>query len=287
MTGDIPERPALVVKVENSIDARPQEGLDSADIVFEEMVEGGISRYVALFHSTIPYHIVPVRSIRPMDGPIAGWTHGVMVYAGGQAPFEERAQADGLQLISGGEGLGRTDDRYAPHNLAANPEKLLTRADGDHLAAPPQFASFVTADSTAQTVGAPAGTLSVTISPIATPEWAWDANAGAWMRWEDGDPAVVVDGTQLSATNVLALSVDVTMLDFTDAAGSHVPETIVVGSGSGVVMSGGASAPITWQKDSETAPWQFFDATGAPLKLLAGNTWVELVPAGSGSWTVS
>jgi hypothetical protein len=286
MTGDVVQRPALVVKVENSIDARPQEGLDSADIVFEELVEGGIVRYVAMFHSTLPFHIVPVRSIRPMDGPIAGWTRGLMVYAGGQAPFEERAAADGLQLISTGSGLGRVDDRDAPHNLAANPEKLVARADADHQASPPAFASFVDTGSTAETLGTPASNVAATISPISHPNWNWDAASGKWLRWEDDDPAVLVTGAQISATNVLMLSVEVDMTGYTDVIGTHVPESIVVGHGQGLLASGGKSTTITWRHDSETTPWQFFDANGAPVSLTAGNTWVELVPT-TGSYSAS
>ncbi|MCL2470359.1 MAG: DUF3048 domain-containing protein [Propionibacteriaceae bacterium] len=287
MPGDVVQRPALVIKVENSSDARPQEGLDSADVVFEEMVEGGISRYVAMFNSTLPTHVVPVRSIRPMDGPIAGWTNGVIVFAGGKDRFKTRAQTDGLQLISTGSGLGRVSDRVAPHNLAGNPEKLLARADANHQAPPPPFATFASggAPGTAQTEGTPASKLTVNISSIAQPRWTWDGQK--WLRFEKDKPAVVVSGTQLSATNVLVLGVDIVMQPEVDANNVHVPESIVTGQGQGLLASGGASVPITWKKDTETSVWQFLDANGQPVTLLPGITWVELVPNGTGNWSVS
>jgi hypothetical protein len=284
--GDVVERPALAGKVENSAAARPQEGLDAADIVFEEMVEGGISRYLAIYHSVLPYHVVPVRSIRPMDAPIAAWTGGIIAYAGGKDRFEERAAAAGLQLISTGSGLGRVAGRAAPHNLAANPEKLLARADAGHQGAPPPFATFAKwgTPGTAETAGTPATQLTVTISASAEPRWRWDGDR--WWRWEGNDPALGSSGAQLTATNVLILGVDVEMRPEVDAAGTHVPESIVVGAGSGLLASAGATWPITWRKDSDTAAWQFLDASGAPVVLVPGNTWVELVPNGTGNWSV-
>src|SRR5438309_9656590 len=96
-SGPVTARPAVAVKIENSIDARPQTGLNSADMVWEEVVEGGITRYVAVFQSTLPPTIGPVRSIRPMDPAIAGPLHGLMVFAGGIPDFVNAAGAAGLQ----------------------------------------------------------------------------------------------------------------------------------------------------------------------------------------------
>jgi len=290
--GDVVQRPALVVKVENAEESRPQEGLEDADIVFEEMVEGGISRLVAIFHSTLPAQIAPIRSVRPMDGPIAAWTGGILAFSGGQPQFTSRAEDDGLQLISmdwGADGFSRVDDRPSPHDVAGDTAAFLAQADGDHQASPPKWCGFDAegTGSTAQLLGSMTNSVSAQISSIAQPSWTWDAASERWLRFEDDEPAMAESGAQLSAANILVLDVDVQMLSGTDAAGTHIPETIVVGQGTGLVASGQMSAPITWQKDSETAPWQFFDAAGQPLILLPGNTWVELVPNGSGSWSVS
>ena len=289
--GDVVERPALVVKVENSEDARPQEGLENADIVFEEMVEGGISRFAAIFHSNPPPQIAPIRSVRPMDGPITSWTGGLLAFSGGQEQFTSRAQDDGLQLISmdwGADGFSRVQDRPSPHDVAGDTAAFFAQADGDHQGSPPPFCAFDVEGTggTAQRQGTMTSQVSVQISTIALPNWTWDPTSSRWLRFEDTVPAMAESGVQLSATNLLLLDVEVDMLAGTDAAGTHIPESIVVGQGTGLVVSGQMSAPITWQKDSETAPWQFFDATGQPLVLAPGTTWVELVPT-SGSWSVS
>ena len=78
-----PQRPALAVKVENSVAARPQSGLNAADVVWEEVVEGGITRFVAVYHSNLPPDIGPIRSVRPMDAAIAGPLHGLFAFSGG------------------------------------------------------------------------------------------------------------------------------------------------------------------------------------------------------------
>jgi len=291
IAGDVVDRPALVVKVENSSEARPQEGLESADIVYEEMVEGGISRLAAVYNSTLPTRIVPIRSVRPMDGPITAWTGGLLAFSGGQAQFTNRAQQDGLQLLSmdaGAKGFSRVSSRPSTHDVAGDPAAFLAQADAAHQSAPPAFAAFDTdgSGSTAQRQGTMTSQVSVTISTIAHPNWTWDAASGRWLRSEGSTPAMDASGDQLSASNVIVLGVQVQYLSLTDAAGNRIPESLVVGQGAGIVVSGQMSAPITWQKADESSPWQFLDATGAPVTLTPGNTWVELVP-NSGTWSVS
>ena len=85
-------RPSLGAKVDNHPSARPQVGLDETDIVFEELVEGGITRYVAIWHSVLPAEIGPVRSVRPMDPEIVSPFGGVFAYSGGQVRFIQAMQ---------------------------------------------------------------------------------------------------------------------------------------------------------------------------------------------------
>src|SRR4051794_5747896 len=123
LSGAVPARPAVAVKIENSLDARPQTGLNSADMVWEEVVEGGITRYLAVFHSHLPPVIGPVRSVRPMDPSIAAPLRGLFAFSGGQPPFPQAAAASGLQVLSydaGNPGFYRVGFRPAPHNVYAD-----------------------------------------------------------------------------------------------------------------------------------------------------------------------
>lgn len=284
-TGDIVDRPAMTVKIENSAAARPQTGLQEADVVWEEMVEGGITRFGAVYHSQLPETFGPVRSVRPMDPAIAAPYGGLMVFSGGQAPFVNALRDAGLQLFShdlGSPGFSRSAERYAPHNLVGAPEVFLANADGDHEESPPeQFTFAETADeATAVTDGEQAGTIRCSF-PSATPSWTWDSEEEVWLRSEDGVDAVTVDSGRLTAVNVVVLRVEIVTTSFVDPSGTSVPETKLTGNGDAIVAAGGRSVACTWHKEGEADPLEL-TLDDEPVALAPGNTWVELVPT-SGS----
>lgn len=284
-------RPALAVKIENSVSARPQTGLDQADVVWEEMVEGGISRFVAVYHSHAPEEVGPVRSVRPMDPAITAPTHGLIAFSGGQAPFVAALDDAGLQTISndrGDDGFYRTRYAAAPHNVYGSLETWWALADGDHAQNPPtQFIFAGAADaSSAVRLGTPATNLALTISTVSHPGWAWDAASGTWLRSEGTSAAVTRDGARLSAVNVVVLRVEVRdVVGGSDPAGNAIPETILEGTGAATVATGGQTITGTWTKSGVDGVLQLVSADGAVIRLAPGNTWVELVPT-SGTVTV-
>jgi hypothetical protein len=278
----------VAVKIENSIDARPQTGLNSADMVWEEVVEGGITRYLAVFDSKLPPVIGPVRSVRPMDPSIAAPLHGLFAFSGGQHPFPEAAAASGLQVLSmdaGAAGFYRTRARRAPHNVYADLQTFLRQANGSHKAPPPP--QFVFAgpgeQPTALVSGLPAASLHLTLSGLSHPVWTWVPSAGAWARFEGSTRAVGSDGQQLRATNVVVLRVDVVNTGYRDPANNPVPETKLLGSGQAVVATGGKTVLATWSKASVGGVLTLRGSDGAPIRLAPGSTWVELVPNRNGS----
>lgn len=286
-TGPI-TRPALAVKIENSIDARPQTGLNAADMVWEEVVEGGITRYVAVYHSQVPPTIGPVRSVRPMDPAIAAPLHGLFAFSGGQRQYVDAVAAAGLQVLSmdaGAAGFYRVNVRRAPHNVYATPQVLWNQADAAHRAAPPPQFVFAPAGQqpTAVTAGTPTALLRLTLSGVSHPRWTWSQPDGAWLRSEGGTPAVEAPGGRLRATNVVVLRVAVVNTSARDPAGNPVPETRMIGSGPALVASGGRTVAATWSKGSVTAPVALTGADGSAVTLAPGTTWVELVPTGTGS----
>jgi hypothetical protein len=286
-TGPV-DRPALVVKIENSVDARPQTGLGAADLVWEQLVEGGITRYVAVYQSQVPAEIGPVRSVRPMDPAIAGPLHGLFAFSGGQQQYVDAIAAAGLQVLSNDAGAGgfyRVNSRVAPHNVYASPQQLLDQADPAHKAAPPAQFAFPPAGQqpTALTAGTPAAGIQITMSAGDHPQWAYDAASGTWLRGEDGAPAVQADGSQLRATNVVVLRVDVVTTGAVDPAGTHVPETQLVGTGQALVATGGRTVTATWSKTSIADLLHLTGADGATVTLAPGSTWIELVPNGTGA----
>ena len=279
----VPDRPALAVKIENSVAARPQTGLNAADLVWEQVVEGGITRFVAVYHSTLPPEIGPVRSIRPMDPAIAAPLGGLLAFSGGVPAYVRAAQDTGLQVVtqdSDAGGFFRTTTRSAPHNVHAVPQTLLDRADATHRASPgAQFDHAATGEQpTAVAAGQPTTTLDLTLSGISSPRWTWSAADGRWLRAEGSTPAVEADGARIGATNVVVLRVDVVQTEARDPAGNPVPETILTGSGRALVASGGHTVEATWSKPAVGDRVELTDADGAPVTLAPGTAWVELVP---------
>ncbi|NHT16741.1 DUF3048 domain-containing protein [Cellulomonas sp. IC4_254] len=290
VAGDVVNRPALAVKIENTATARPQSGLEQADVVWETIVEFEVSRFVAVWQSQVPEELGPVRSVRPMDPDIVSPMHGLLTFSGGQPGILDLVAASPVQVIShdaGAAGLYRISSRSAPHNVYADPAALWAQADADHQSSPgEQFAFARTAErATAVVAGTPATTLAFDLSSQSKPSWTW--NGTVWERSEGSKPAVAASGARLSATNVVSIVAEHPNTQFGAQNGAPVPTYTLVGSGEGTLATGGKTVAVRWQKDSRDAPMQLFTADGAPATLAPGNTWVELVPAGTGSLTVS
>src|SRR5665647_1883874 len=179
-TAEVALRPAIAVKIENTSAARPQSGLESADVVWETIVEFDVSRLVAVFHSQMPAEIGPVRSVRPMDIPIINPLHGLFVYSGGQPGilalvYDSTAQP--LSHDAGVDGLYRVSRRAAPHNVYGSLASFVAQADANHSAPPAQQFVFALRPTLASAVrvGTPATSLSFTLSSASHPSWGWDA----------------------------------------------------------------------------------------------------------------
>src|SRR5690625_4057028 len=135
--------PVLSVKIENSPGARPQGGLERADIVWEQLVEGGMTRFVAMFHSDLPETLGPIRSVRPLDAAIAGMDGCGLAFSGGQAEYQARIAATWVTLIShdgGNAGFYRYPNRQGDHRLFGKTEQLLAQVGEPE--SPPELFSY-------------------------------------------------------------------------------------------------------------------------------------------------
>jgi len=276
------DHPALMAKIDNSPDARPQVGLNEADIVFEELVEGGLSRYLVVWHSVIPAEIGPVRSIRPMDPDIALPFGGVITYSGGQERFVQMMIATGLKNVIDGQSgteefVYRSDTMIAPHNVIVRASNLIeSLAD----LAPPAPAFEFAGDSTIPTAlaeGKAAGRLITSFSSYNSPSWEFDPGSGMYGRLQaGGEPDVDENQQQLIARNVV-----VQMVDESSEYG-YVPHALVVGEGVAWISTGGKTVEATWTKTQPDAMTVFTLANGESVTLAPGRTWIELVPTTSG-----
>ncbi len=281
---DLTPHPVVAVKVENTVAARPQSGLEEADMVFEEQVEGGLTRYNAVFHAHTPEEIGPVRSVRPMDPGIAAPFGGMLVYSGGVPVYESRVQAAGLRGFNEDQALGalyRVKFRAMPHNLYLSIPKLYEKVGKDRTIEPdaPRIFDFANPDQgerpTAVSSGVPANSLAARF-PSLVAGYTWTGSR--WQRSDGGVAASARSGAPLQTDNVVVVLTTITDTGAKDAAGASVPETVLTGSGTAYVASGGSIAQVTWSKDSEGSPLLLTDSAGAPVLLNRGTTWIELLP---------
>jgi hypothetical protein len=277
--------PSLAAKIDNDEEARPQIGLERTDLVFEELIEGGVTRYVAVWHSDVPAEIGPIRSIRPMDPDIISPLGGIVAYSGGQEKFVVLMRDTNVYNAIHGQPdtadfMYRTTAKAAPHNVVVKaPELIAMHLD---LSAPPQQFSFAPdlASATAPREGGEIDIISLRFWSASTPSsWNYDPTARLWLRSQAGVADLDGAGAQLSAVNVIVLRVPVTI-------DQSIPKTEMIGSGEAWVSTGGHTVHATWSKATRTAPIRLVDDTGTVVRLAPGNSWIELVPlAGSAEFT--
>jgi len=276
------KHPVLMAKIDNNPEARPQVGLNQADIVFEELVEGGLSRYLAVWHSVIPSKIGPIRSIRPMDPDIASPFKGLIAYSGGQYRFVMMMIHTNVKnMIHGSPGtekyIYRTDSMIAPHNVLVRASKLV--ASKSKLAPPAPAFEFAQdgAVPTAVAVGKPAGRLVTSFSGGNSPSWKFNAADGVYRRFQAGGAKDTDEHKkQLTATNVV-----VQMVDESSEYG-YVPRAHVVGKGVAWISTGGQTVKARWSKSKRTSMTVYKLASGDVVTLAPGRTWIELVPNTTG-----
>lgn len=270
-------RPALSAKIDNHPSARPQVGLDEADIVFEELVEGGMTRYLAVWHSKLPAEIGPVRSVRPMDPEIVSPFGGVFAYSGGQVRFIQMMQAAPVYNAIHGQPdtestFYRTSAKVAPHNVLVKAPELVDQ----HLdrVAPPKMFDYAASleESTAVLEGSPLASVNTRFSGFSSPSWEWDGTQNKFVRFQtNGAADSASSGNQLAATNVIVLFVGIDVIE-------DIPTTRLVSQGKGYVATGGSIIEITWIKANPESPIVLSTQAGNPVLLGIGNTWVELLP---------
>ena len=288
---DVPDTnalPAVTCKVDNAPAGRPQFNLNKTDIVHVQMVEGGLTRLVATWHSQPVDKVGPVRSVRPMDADIAAAFGGIFCYSGGVDMFIALLQDTSLYLADENtqqsvkpNSFSRTPERSAPHNMVV--DMGLLQSQHKDLTAPQaifNYAAFLPETESYEASSASSGkaTTDLTIKyPAATSYWKGDGS-GNMLRTQDGQPHMDgVSEEQVSAKNVVVLEVQIDS-SIRDARYGVIPKTVMVGSGKAWVFVDGKHIEGTWSKATQTSPIELLDSTGAVIKLTPGNTWVELKP---------
>ena len=269
--GTIPEHPVLVVKIDNSENSRPQVGLRKADLVTEELVEGGSTRLAVFYFQRVPELVGPVRSMRATDIGIVKPAKAVLVASGGAPPTVARVKAAGITAFTeGATGYRRDDSRMAPYNLFMDLSELAAKTRAKETVS--SYLPFGPEKELPR--GRPATGIAARFSGGHTTRW----------RYRDGtyenQNSFAADGDRFRPDTVLVLRVKVGDAGYRDPAGNPVPETKFTGKGKALVFHGGRVVRGTWSKSLDSTIT--LRTKAGRLTVPAGHTWIELVPQNGG-----
>ena len=277
--------PRLALKIDNAPTAVPQQGIQEADLVFEELVEGGLTRFLAIFHTQVPEMAGPVRSGRstdipllmPFDGALFGWSG---------ANWAFRKLLDSVAVTDVGvyrkpSDYWRRTDRTTPSNLWARSEKLLRHAPDDLPPAEPIW-PFRALGQPVTSEAEPTDGVDITWGSTDV-SFRWAAALGGWQRFQNGEQHLVADDegdlVALAPENVVVQFTKYVLSNEIDSNGARIPiAQLTEGKGRAWILTDGKVIEGRWNKPNITVHTQFTDATGSAVAMAPGSTWILLVP---------
>ena len=283
---DWQKRRALGIKVGNSSNERPQSGLDRADVVYEEIVEGGVTRFLAVFLTNEAPKVGPVRSVRNADADIMAPLKGLFGYSGGVPPVISKLRGtDGVTDVGAnvvGGAYRRDSGRPMPYNLYTSTDRLWSGRSGSP---PPAMFEFLSSNDDPATGGeANANEVKFAFANNSDEvRYLFDKKAGRYERFVGEDEHRIDgegEGAQLGFSNVLIQKVGVSAGLTVDTRGQSSSEIALIGSGQAALARGGKILSGRWERPNVGSPTRFIGADGVALKLAPGTTIVELLPAG-------
>lgn len=266
-----PAGSVLAVKIDNASAARPQTGLDAADIVYAEQVEGGLSRLMAVYATRFPEAVGPVRSARESDLELLRqFDEPTLAFSGAQGrllPLIDGAPLQGKTPEDAGDAYFRGDEKPAPHNLYLRPGELMESAPGaDALTTGFRYGP-------APSGGTPEDSRTVRY-PAARFTFTWSDDSRRWEVSMDGRPTITTDDVRVAPATVVVQYVTVRESRFRDFLGNNTPYTETVGSGRAEVLRDGRVFEADWARKTPTDGTAFTTTDGEPMNFAEGQTWV-------------
>lgn len=270
----------ISVKIENSPAARPQTNLQRADVVYESVAEGGVTRFNAMFHSQIPKDAGPVRSARLSDTSIVPQYGALFVFSGASTSVNSAIRKTSIENLSEDAGVSypyyRSSQRAAPHNLFVVFSKVREEAARRGMPTTRENKRLVFDKRASAEVTPTVTGIDIPFSQANRVRWTYDAKSNTYLRENNGkvhtDRAT---GKQLSATNVVVLWAKHEAAS-RDKFGSVTYRIVLTGPGRCSVFRDGQRYDGTWEAGSD-APPTFKAEDGAQIKLTPGNTWIQVV----------
>lgn len=272
------KRAITAIMIENSPAARPQSGLQGAEITYEAIAEGGITRFLNLYQQSKPGLIGPVRSLRPyyVDW-LAPWQASVAHVGGSKRSLDEIRNGkyrDIDQFFNGGS-YWRSTDRWAPHNVYTNFEKLdaLNSAKGYIESTPP---AIKRAPTSAKSPKPNATNISVTMSGATyNSSWIYNPEANNYQRSQAGAPHLDREAGQITSDIVVILKMQMNLVQ-EDGWRENYNSS---GEGTAIIFQNGTVHEVTWRKPATADQLSFIGADGKDFLLSPGKLWISAVPA--------
>lgn len=265
--------------IDNLAVARPQAGLAKASLVYEAPVEGGITRFMAIFPEDAEVELVgPVRSARPYFLDWASEFDALFAHVGGSPEALEKVRSydmRDLNEFSAGGYFWRDTSRHAPHNVYTSLVRL-AEADGKRFGdrAAPEVAGWRFKDDAPAEERPPEASVTVAYGdPKVHVTWTYEPATNTYVRSQGGVVQEDADGTAVRAKNIVVQYTKVTVID--DVGRRKI---VTVGEGDALIALDGALVHGTWRKDDRVSRTRFYDASGNQIRLNPGPTWIEVVP---------
>lgn len=282
---NLTDRRPLIIKLGNSSPERPQSGLDKADVIFEHLTEGAITRFSAVYYCSDAADIGPIRSARLIDLELVPMLDAIFAHVGGSAPVRQLI-ADSEVAKTDLDDFGRKpifreiDSRKRPFNRYSSTQELWDLARKNGWLPGRGIAGFNYSPAAPQG-GKKVGMITVPYNANSSNVvFTFDPSSGLYKRATGTTPDVDADsGAQLTGANVVVLfAPHETTEIIEDSLGSHSVRITLTGSGKAQAFRDGLAYNLTWQRTDPHSLVQLVNANGQPYALRPGNTWFEVVP---------
>lgn len=279
------QRP-LAIKVSNApAIVRPQNGLNSADLLFEHLAEAGLTRFTAVYYSQLPERVGSIRSGRFIDLEIPRMYDAAFAYSGAVGPlrlmFRDSLFFD--RIVSpdfGHGGFFRIEDpnRAFEHTLFANPANLRYILEQRGENRPPQMQNGMVFHPDPPPGGSPAGRIQIDYRGTNV---FWGYSNGRYQRWTNGEPHTDANtDEQLNFKNIIIIAAHHQETDILESPGSFSIQIQIWGEGPVSLFRDGQRYDGRWQRYDSDHMLTFYDLDGNPLPLAPGNSAIQLVPLG-------
>jgi len=270
----------LVVKIDDTNAAHPQIGVEDADLVYVEQVEGGLTRLAAIYTSKLPPLIGPIRSARISDIELLAQFGRVgFAYSGAQSKMRPVIAEANLENLSAERNppsiYGKDPNRVGPVDMILKPDLLLERANAN-----PKIRIETATASVFAFGDAPKGETNTAIAKIKWPsakyELRWDSANEKWLIYFNEKPNMAANGEHLYADTAIIQIVSITPSIYGDKFGEITPFSKTTGSGKAVMLRDGFSYQISWQRNLETDVTTWKSEDGGVANFKPGRTWIFL-----------